>query len=315
MRRNLCVGVLAALMGIVAADWWRSKADDRTAEKPAAREEEKKDESPELAAVRKTADEYTRAFNGGDAKALAAFCTKDCEYVGPDEETFQGRAAIEKAYSDFFKKNPKAKIAVEIETVRLFGRNAALEEGLLRLTLPNAREPEVTKYSVLHVREDDGWKMASIREWDPDPEQLITLKDIDWLVGSWEAKGDWAELRITYAYEESRAFLRGTYSLKRDGKDHSTGMQIIGKDPEGGLRSWVFDGSGIVSESHWTRDDGRWVIEAEGTLPDGSETSAVNLLVPVGKDHFTWQTVERTIAGSSVPTPPLVKVNRVKGGK
>ena len=41
----------------------------------------------------------------------------------------------------------------------------------------------VSRYSVLHVREEDGWRMASVREWVPDPQELVTVKDVEWLLG------------------------------------------------------------------------------------------------------------------------------------
>src|SRR5262249_16253251 len=109
-----------------------------------------------------------------------------------------------------------------------------------------------------------------------------------------------------------RAFLRCRYTLKKEGKVVSAGTQVIGKDPAGDLRSWLFDKSGSFGESAWTRDEGRWLIEATAVLPDGSEVTATNILVPPGKDSFTWQSVERTAAGAELPDLPPVKVTRVK---
>jgi uncharacterized protein (TIGR02246 family) len=265
--------------------------------------------------VRKTAAAFTAAFNAGDAKAVAAFWTKDGEYVGADGEPLRGRDAIEKSYQQFFKEHPKAKIEVEIESVRFFGRQTALETGTLKLSLPDESTPGVSRYSVLHVREDDGWRMASVREWLPDPQELVSLNDVEWLLGSWVAKGSTAELRITYAWDEDKAYLHGRYRLMEKDKVVSAGLQVIGKNPGGGLRSWLFDKSGTFSESIWVREEGRWLIEAVGTLPDTSEITAVNILVPLSKDAFTWQSVERTAAGSPLPDVPPVKVNRVQAEK
>jgi uncharacterized protein (TIGR02246 family) len=280
----------------------------------AAGQDPAKPDSPEVAAVRKAADEFTRAFNQGDARAVAAFWTKDGEYVGPDGEALHGREAIEKDYVEFFKDNPKASLEVHIDSVRLLGRHTALEEGSLKLTLPGQAESHSSRYSVLHVREDDGWKMASVREWLPDPSDL-GLKDLDWLVGAWLAKTDAVEVRTDYAWDEGKAFLRCRYTLKRGDKAESSGTQLIGKDPAGGLRAWVFDSSGAYGESSWSRDENRWVMEAAGTLPDGSEVTAVNVLIPLGKDAFTWQSTERVVSGSPVPDTPPLRVTRVKAEK
>jgi uncharacterized protein (TIGR02246 family) len=301
-------GVIAVTLAVVAAagvGWlYISRAEDR----PPA----EKSDNPEVAAVRKSAEAFAAAFNKGDAKTVAGFWTKDGEYVGPDGEATRGRDAIEKAYAEFFKKNPKASVEVHIESVRLIGRNVAMEEGSLKLKLPGEAAPGESRYSVLHAREDEGWRVASVREWVPDPAELLSPKDLEWLIGDWVAKGDGGELRLRYEWDEDKVYLRSRYALKREGKVLSSGTQMIGKNPGGGLRSWLFDSSGTFGESIWANDGGRWVIEAEATLPDGSEVTAVNLLIPLGKDAFTWQSVERTAAGSELPGTPPVRVTRVK---
>ena len=156
--------------------------------------------------------------------------------------------------------------------------------------------------------------MATVHEWVPDPAESITLKDVDWLVGEWTAKSSEAGLTIKFAWDEDKAFLRGRYSLKRDGK-LANGTWIIGKNPEGGLRSWVFDGSGTFGESVWMQDEGHWMIDAAGKLTDGSEITSLNVLIPLGPDAFTWQAVERSANGAALPGTPPIRVTRVKNGK
>jgi uncharacterized protein (TIGR02246 family) len=305
----------AAALAVVAGvgSLYRSSARD-DAPRPADGADTK-GESPDLAAVRKTADEFVKAFNKGDAKAVAALWTKDGEYVGPDGETIRGREAIEKDYVDFFKNNPKASTEVQVDSLRQLGKHTILEEGTLKLHLPGDKEPGVSRYSVLHVRDDDGWKMATVREWVPDPSELVTLKDVEWLIGDWAALSKEVEVRVSYSWDEDKVFLRGRYTVKRDGKVASSGTQVIGKDPNGGLRAWQFDSSGSYGESSWSRDEGRWVVEASATLPDGSEATATNILIPLGKDAFTWQSVNRSVAGNPVPDLPPVKVTRAKAEK
>jgi uncharacterized protein (TIGR02246 family) len=310
MSRNtrLWTASVAVLAVAVTAGWlYRSAAQDKA---PAGKED-----SAEMAAVKKTAEEFMRAFNKGDAKAVAAFWTKDGEFVGADGEPVRGREAIEKSYAEFFKEHPKASVEVNVESVKVLGRYTALEEGTLKLTLPGEKEPGVSRYSVLHVKEEDGWRMASVREWLPDPAELVTLKDVEWLIGEWVGKSNEAEVRTTYAWDEDKAFLRCRYTVKTGDKVVASGTQMIGKDPSGGLRSWLFDSSGTTGDSWWARDEGRWVIEAVGTLPDGSEVTAVNVLIPLGKDAFTWQSVERTVAGTPVAGTKPLKVTRVKAEK
>jgi hypothetical protein len=87
---------------------------------------------------------------------------------------------------------------------------------------------------------------------------------------------------------------------------------VIGTNLAGGLRSWLFDWSGTTGDSAWTRDGNRWLIEAAGTLPDGTAVTAVNILIPLGPDAFTWQPTPLTIGGVELPDQPPIKVTRVK---
>jgi uncharacterized protein (TIGR02246 family) len=313
-KGKLATVVVAVCVVAATADWLcRSTAQEKQFLAARLAEGDQAKTESEEAAVRKTAEAFTKAFNSGDAKAVAAFWTPDGEYTGPDGETLRGRAAIEKAYVEFFKKAPKAQVDVTIESIRILGKHTALEEGTLALRVPGDKSPGVSRYSVLHVREEDGWRMATVKEWVPDPAELITLKDVAWLAGEWSARSSDAELIVSYAWEDDKAFLRGRYTLKRDGKVASTGTHLIAKNPSGGLRSWVFDSSGSFGDSVWTQDDNQWVIEATGTLPDGSEVTAVNILIPVSPDAFTWQAVERSSGGASLPGTPPIRVTRVKG--
>ena len=302
------VALVAVGVGVVALS--RAPAREQAPKASAGREDVGK-ETPE-AAVRKTAAAFVAAFNKGDARAVAAFWTAEGEYVGPEGNTVRGRAAIEKAYAEFFKKNPKPNLEVRIDTVRLLGARSALEEGTLRLRRPGDKEAGESRYSVLHVREADGWRMALVREWVPDDSERNALEDVAWLIGEWSAKGKDTELEARYAWDENKTFLRCRYTLKEGGKTTSSGTQIIARNPAGGLRSWLFDRSGTYGESAWSQDGNRWLIEASGTLPDGTVTTAVNILVPLGKDAFTWQSVERKAGETPLPDLPPVKVTRVK---
>jgi uncharacterized protein (TIGR02246 family) len=309
---------LAALAVTAAVGWlYRSSAQEKAPpERVALAAREEAEDAQEDAELRKTAEEFVKAFNKGDAKALAGFWTKEGEYVGPDGETLRGRAHIEKDYVQFFKDHPKARLEAKITNLRILGSRTAVEDGTLKVWLAGeGSEPTESRYNVFHVREDDGWRMALVREWAPSPAELISLQDVAWLVGEWTAKGKVTESHSTYEWDEAKKFLRSRYTLQRDGKVSGGGTMIIGKDPAGGLRSWQFDDSGSFAESSWSRAGDHWVIETTATLPEGTTLTAVNLLVPLGKDTFTWQSTQRTADGAPLPDVPPVKVTRVQAGK
>lgn len=119
-------------------------------------------------------------------------------------------------------------------------------------------------------------------------------------------------MRTTYEWDEGRHFIRGRFTVTN--KDATTsGTQLIGKDPRTGLlHSWLFEGDGGFGEAVWTWEGKRWRLDAAGVEADGGETTATNLLTPVDKDSFTWQSVERMAGGETAPDIAPVKVTRVK---
>jgi uncharacterized protein (TIGR02246 family) len=303
MRRSrlLLAATLAALVG---------GAHDRLPAQPGAPAGEPADEV--TAGIRKNADAYTKAFNAGDAKAAALSWAADGEYTDPDGETHRGRVAVEAELAAFFKAHPKTTTEITVESVRRLGRQAAVATGVVHTRVPATPEPTVSRFSGVFVQDDGGWKIATLHDWVPDPATDVTVADLSWLAGTWAAKGAGGDLKVEYAFNETKTFLNGKYALTKDGKAVSSGTQVVGTNPAGGLRGWVFDGSGAAGEAVWTRDGNRWLIEATSTLPDGTELTAVNVLVPLGPDAFTWQSTQRTAGGAELPDQPPVRVTRVK---
>jgi uncharacterized protein (TIGR02246 family) len=281
----------------------------------AGREKDSPSEPAEATAVRETNRAYAAAFAKGDAKAIAALWTENAEYDGLDAEPLRGRAAIEAAYAQFFKDNPAATLEAKVQSVRLLGAGAAVEEGSLQSKRSDKKEAGETRFSAFLVKEGTAWRFASVREWSAEVTDPVTLDDLAWLEGEWSAKGEQREIRLTYTRDDAKTFLHGKYTTSQDGKVVRSGTQIIGKDPNGGLRSWQFENDGGFAEWTWVREGGKWVIEGAGTLPDGSEQTASHLLVPVNKDNFTWQLLEHSSDGVSEPELPPVKVSRVAGAK
>ncbi len=267
-------------------------------------------QSPEQAAIQKSAEAFAQAFNSGDAAAVAKFWTPAGEYVGDDGQAIRGRDAIEQAYTQFFKQHPQARIETQIDSIRLLGRFVAQERGQLKLFLKDQTSPAVSNYSVLHVLEDGQWLIASSREQSAAAALHGNLSDLAWLVGDWHAKTEQGELKISYAWDDAQTFLHARYELWRDGAKVSTGDQILGNTPGGGVTAWLFSSTGVTGQSWWVREDDRWAMNAVGLLPDGSLASAVNLLVPIDNNAFTWQSVERAAAGVSLPDTPPLKVVR-----
>lgn len=264
------------------------------------------------AGIKAATAEYAKAFNAGDAKAAAALWTTEGEYIGANGETHRGRAEIEKGLAEFFKANPKATVAIEVENVRPLARGTASCEGVVKVTVPGDDTPNESRYTALHVLEDGKWYAASVREWAEDPATDVTLKAMEWIIGEWSAKGSAGEVKLTYKWDTNKTFIRCEYETAKDGKSVSHGTHVIGKNPGGGLRTWTFDSSGTTSDGLWVRDGTRWINEATGLTPDGTEITSLNIIVPISADAFTWQTTDRAANDVPLPALPPVKVTRVK---
>ena len=299
MRTSVTLAVVAVgLLVLAAGSRGQTTADkERTADREA---------------LKKLAQEFAQEYEKGDAKALAALWTETGEYHD-EGVVLRGRPAIEKAYADFFKAKPKTKIEVDVRSIRFPSRDTAIEEGVLRQKPAGAALPTSTRYSALHVREDGKWKIASVTEWGAGDDKL---EDVAWLIGSWNAKAKDRELTSTYEWNAKKNQIRNNFAVKDGGKVTASGTQIIALDPQSGrLRSWMHDDDGGHGQSLWQRDGNRWVQEALGVLPDGRETSAINILTRLGDDEYLWRSTQRTVGGAAVPDAEPVKVTRVKASK
>jgi uncharacterized protein (TIGR02246 family) len=261
------------------------------------------------AAIRKKMAAFIQAFEKGDAKAVAAFWTPQGEFIDEAGTTVKGRDAIAKVYTELFAKNAGLKVEASDITLRFVSRDTAIEEGVLRVSGGKGREVSSSRYSVLHVREDGGWLMALVREW---PIEGDTLRDIDWLIGTWEVKAEGRGVRINFDWFEGKAFLRGRFVVE-EGGNKLTSTQLAARDPATHkLRSWVFESDGGFGESSWSKDGKRWLLEATATHADGRTLTATNVLTPLDNDTFLWQSTRRVLDGTPQPDSVPVKLTRVK---
>lgn len=268
------------------------------------------DERPaDKTAVQKALESFASAFQKGDGKAVAAHWTPEGEYISDDGTTFHGRAALEKAYTEFFGKNPDNALAVEVTSIRFPSKDTAVVEGHFKLHKGKKKELSVSKCSFLYAREDGKWLIAIAREWPGDG---LSIRDMEWLIGTWEVKRDGTTVNTRYEWTTNKTFIRCTFSVTRDGKT-TTGTQMFAKDPAtGALRSWTFEDEGGIGEADITRDGKKWVHTSRGATTDGRELTVTNILTPIDNDSFTWQSVERTLDGEDLPDLPPVKVTRVR---
>src|SRR5262245_53300667 len=277
---------------------------------PVAAQKAPADRPADREAVQKALDSFVAAFRKGDAKAVAAHFTAEGEYISDDGDTFRGRAALEKDYGGFFAKNPDNTLDVEVESIRFPSRDTAVVEGHFKLHMGKKKELVVSRCSFLYAREDGKWLIAIAREWPGDG---LSLRDLEWLIGTWEAKRDGSVVTTKYEWTANKTFIRCQFSITQDEKT-TTGMQMIGKMPSTGeLHTWTFEDAGGIGDSDISRDGKKWMFAARGSTADGRVITATNIMTQIDADTFTWQSVERTVDGEALADQPPVKVTRVKG--
>ena len=310
IRMLLISGAAAAAAWLALGSSHAESAGQPAAAPPAAAQKADEDRPADRDAVRKALDEFCTAFQKGDGKAVAALWTAEGEYVGDDGTAIRGRAALEKDYAKFFAKNPDNRLEVEVETLRFPSRDTAVVEGHFKLRQGKAKELVVSRCSFLYAREDGKWLVAIAREWPGDG---MEMRDLEWLIGTWEAKREGTTVTTTYEWTTNKTFIRCQLSITQDGKT-VTGTQMIGKMPStGGLHIWTFEDEGGIGDADITRDGKRWLFAARGSTADGRVITATNIMTPVDADSFLWQTVERTADGEPLPDLVPIAVTRVKG--
>jgi uncharacterized protein (TIGR02246 family) len=263
--------------------------------------------------LKASAEQFETAFNKGDAAAIAALFAENAEAVDEDGEVVQGRENIQKRFAEIFKNFPKARIAVELSSLRQLSPDVAVEDGFSATTLDPEETGSRSPYTIIHLKRDGKWLMASVRDF-PEEETETTAHDelqpLAWLVGQWVDQSGDAKVETTCAWSDDDNYLIQDYVVKVRDKLESRGTQRIGWDSvRKTIRSWVFDQSGEFVESTWTPVDGGWVIKATGYTPGGVTASATRILTPLGSDLFQFDSTQRLFGQELLPDAS-VKVAR-----
>jgi len=269
-------------------------------------------EDPAIAAVRKSAEKSVSAFNAGKVDEMAAMFLPKGELIDEDGTVYQGQQEIKDLLSAFFKKFSGAKLALDIESIRLVGP-VAIEEGTRTITTKDGATKSRFRYIAVRVKTDSGWQIASLRDFadDPVPTPHENLQPVAWLVGDWINEGDDGKAAISYHWSEDKNFLLGEFEFKTaDGLPRKS-SQRIGWDPVAGkIRSWLFDADGGFAEGSWTLVDDDIVIKSSSVNPDGTTASATLTIARKDKDHFSIAGTQRIVGNDREPDFDLAVVRR-----
>jgi uncharacterized protein (TIGR02246 family) len=276
-------------------------------------------QSDDEAAIRKLDAAYVEAYNKHDAKALAAMWSPEAVYVDPETgKESVGREEIEKEFADTFSDLKDAKLEVDVKAIKFLSPNVAIESGAARVIRPK-EEPDESSYTALFVKHDGKWLLDRVKEEEaagpaePPHSAYDHLKELEWMVGSWidDDQDDNATIQTDCDWTKNKNFMTRSFAVVIGDEVNMSGMQIVGWDPVAKqIRSWVFDSDGGFAEGKWTKKGDKWLIKQTGTLPDGSKSSAVNVMRQIDNNSFTWQSVQRSLNGDILPDVEEVTVVR-----
>ena len=270
--------------------------------------------SGDEAAIRATAADYEKAFNKGDAKAVAASWAADGELVDETGRVLKGREAIEKEFAAIFADQAGAQIEVGVDAIKFLTPEVAVESGTTRARSATTAAGPPVKYTAVHVKRDGKWLLSNVSESRASGgANARNLAGLSWLVGEWKADlGDGKTYRMTCQWMPEKSFLSRTFSVTEGDRTLNSGTQIIGWSPVvGEIVSWTFDSTGGVGQEMWEDHGNRWRIDASSLLADGATSLATNLMNKIDDNTFTWRSVERSLNEKLLPDTAEVRVERV----
>ncbi|MFN0017258.1 MAG: YybH family protein [Pirellulaceae bacterium] len=266
----------------------------------------------DLAAIRRAAVEFETAFNSGNAKAVAAHWTEDGDYTADSGQLFSGRNAIEKQYSAVLAASKGLKLKIVIDSLRLLSDSAAIEDGRAILDPAPAGSPAYSKYTAVHVKVGGKWLMSTVRDTRIETQSAYNkVNDLEFLIGTWVAEEHGAKTESVCRWVANKSFVERTYTVTHADQTKTSGVQIIGHNPQGDhVQSWNFSSDGGFAVGVWSPRENGWSAEISGISGSGLNTTAVNLLTRMDNNAYVWQSVDRTIGGQSLPDTDEVVLKR-----
>jgi hypothetical protein len=231
---------------------------------------------------------------------------------------------------------------MEQTNLRMLTADVAVEDGTVEVTPAGATAALKGWFSATWVRHDGTWKLACVRESQvAAPHDSPRLADLDWMVGDWTVVEDRPDrepaagaatltpggkppLEVSVRWNATRTFLlrdmkiADTSAAAAAGSDAGDGLpamhitQRIGWDPlSRQIVSWAFGSDGSHGEATWTRDDGTWVARTMSVLPDGTQTSSLNIYSYDGANRCTWRSVPTHVGGEHAPHVSMTMIRKL----
>jgi len=271
------------------------------------------DHSADNEALQANIEEFDKAYNARDAKAITALFTPEAQMIDEDGETAFGREEIEAEFTQLFENQPEGVLLTEVDDLKYIGASLAIENGRTILIPSPGETAIINQYMAVHVKTREGkWLMALTRDIPVETlDHTENLLPLTFLIGDWVDESPEAVVQSHYEWSDGDKFLVGKFTAKIAGQNAFSGTQRIGRDPLGKkIRSWVFDSDGGFQEGVWTQVGDQWLIKYQGVSGSGEVTAGTRVLTMVDADRWRWQSRDRILGNEAIADNPEVEVVR-----
>lgn len=290
-----------------AADKPAQTAEDNSGKETPATQKKVDDEdaeekgTPDEQAIRKIVRTMEAAFNEHNVDGVMELFSSEGEVIDAGGQVTTGREEISKIFKQLFERTPDIQMSIQVESIRVLGKNVAIEEGLLRFTEAPDESETVARYAVVYSKEGDDWKMVSARDLPVEAAVDNKLEQLAWLEGDWIDECEESVVTTSYRWAANGRYLVGQFLAATDDGEMQGTIQI-GWDPQAKqLRSWVFDSEGGFATGLWARHEDTWVVKLSGVLSNGQTTTATHRITRTGAEVAEMESRDRVIGGVLIP--------------
>ena len=114
--------------------------------------------------IRNKTNTYVEAMNARDIDTAVNLWSDNAVYKNPfNGELVNGREGIRSEFKNIFSKNDKAKVKVNIKSIRFPIEEKAVEEGTATITIPG-QKPMESDFKMIYVNEDGEWMILHVSQ-------------------------------------------------------------------------------------------------------------------------------------------------------
>jgi uncharacterized protein (TIGR02246 family) len=256
---------------------------------------------------------YKAAFDNGNASALADLFSGNAHFTVSDGQVVTGRSEIKDLAEAYFKGASNPTIEIAVESARFLSEGVLLEKGVTTVSAAGS-DPRSNRYSLTYVRNDGIWQIAELHEFPLSVEDpaVSALSSLDWIIGLWKVSTEGIEAETEATWTLGGKFITRNTWVAQEGADPFVSVEVIGYDPaESQIRSWTFDNEGGFGQSTWRRDENKWIVQSQATLPEGGQSSSQHIVTIVDENTIGQQTINRVLDGEALPNRDRIEIVRV----